>query len=244
MKQILQDIIKHTHNLGILNTIKIVGDDQSTKIFSISDDRTVIMSAETASPYTEMQGTFGMSQLNKLKFLVEGAEYQTDSKIEIIKQDKNGTKIPVGLHFENKDGDFKNDYRFMNAEIVNEKIKNFTFNAPKWDVEVEPTLQSIQRFQFQAGANTEHTTFLIKIENKNLKFIFGNAASHGGEFVFASDINGKLTNEHSWPINVVLNILKISDVGTCKFSISNAGALQITLNSGLATYNYFIPAQA
>jgi hypothetical protein len=244
MKEILQDIIKHTHNLGFLNTIKIVGEEKSTKLVSVSDDRTVIMSAEAAVPYTEMVGTFGMSQLNKLKFLVEGSEYQKESKIEVIKSERNGVEIPVGLHFENKDGDFKNDFRFMNAEIIKEKIKDFTFRSPKWDIEVNPTVQSIQRFQFQAGANTEHTTFLVKIENKNLKFVFGNVASHGGEFIFANDVKGKLTNEYSWPINVVLNILKISDVGTCTLSISNEGALQITLDSGLAVYKYFIPATA
>jgi len=38
--------------------------------------------------------------------------------------------------------------------------------------------------------------------------------------------------------------LKIADVNNTKMSISNEGAIQITLDSGLAKYQYIIPAQA
>jgi hypothetical protein len=67
MKAILQDIVSHTHNLGFLEIVKITGDATSTKIDSMADDRTVIMTAETANPYADIQGVFGMPQLNKLK---------------------------------------------------------------------------------------------------------------------------------------------------------------------------------
>jgi hypothetical protein len=42
----------------------------------------------------------------------------------------------------------------------------------------------------------------------------------------------------------ILSILKIADTNTTKMSLSNEGAIQITLDSGLATYKYIIPAQA
>lgn len=244
MKDILQDIVSHTHNLGFLNIVKITGEATSTKIDSMADDRSVIMYAETTKPYPEMEGVFGMPQLNKLKYLVEGVEYKENAKIEIVKGKRNNEDIPVGIHFENSAGDFKNDYGFMNQDIINEKLKTVKFRGATWDVEIEPTKQSIMRFQFQAGANSEHTTFLAKTDNGNLKFIFGDQGTHGGEFVFATGVTGKLTKAHTWPINSILSILKISDVNNCKLSISDAGALQITLDSGLATYKYIIPANA
>ena len=49
--------------------------------------------------------------------------------------------VPTGIHFENEKGDFKNDYRFMNAEIINEKLKTVKFKGVKWDVEIEPVWQ-------------------------------------------------------------------------------------------------------
>ena len=244
MKEILQDIVYHTHNLGFLNIVKVTGTDESTKIDSMADDRTVIMYAETATPYPELKGVFGMPQLNKLKYLVDGSEYRAGAKIELITASRNGEEVPTGIHFENADGDFKNDYRFMNTEIINDKLKTVKFRGVNWDVEVEPSIQAIQRFQFQAGANTEHTTFIAKTEDHALKFIFGDQASHGGEFVFAANVTGNLSKRFSWPVSAILSILKIADGNNSKLSISDSGALMITLDSGLAVYKYIIPAQA
>lgn len=244
MKEILQDIVSHTHNLGFLDIVRITGDNKETKIDSMSEDRTVIMYAKTANPYADMIGVFGMPQLNKLKYLLEGPEYKNGSKLELVKATRNNEEVPVGIHFENKDGDFKNDYRFMNTDVINEKLKTVKFRGATWDVVVKPSLQAVQRFSFQAGANSEHTTFLIKTEDKTLKFVFGNQSTHGGEFVFANDVTGKLTKNYSWPVQQVLAILKIADVNNCTLSISDAGALMITLDSGLAVYEYIIPAGA
>jgi hypothetical protein len=243
MKDILQDIVSHTHNLGFLNIVKITGTDTNTKIDSMADDRTVVMFGETANPQPEMVGVFGMPQLNKLKYNLECPEYKEDAKIELMTADRDGEIIPIGLHFENKAGDFKNDYRFMNTEIINEKLKTTKFRGVKWDVEVSPTMSSVQRFSFQAAANSEHATFLAKTDGDKLKFTFGDASSHGGEFIFATGVTGTLNKSWTWPVAPVLGILKIADVNNTTMSLSNEGALQITLDSGIATYKYIIPAQ-
>jgi hypothetical protein len=244
MLDLLKDIVSHTHNLGFLDTVKITGDDEATKIDSMADDRSVIMYGEVNSPVLEMKGVFGMPQLNKLKIHLDCPEYKEKAKIDIVAADRNGVNLPVGIHFENAAGDFKNDYRFMNTEIINEKLKTVKFRGVTWTVEVEPSVAAIQRFQFQAAANSEHTTFLTKTENGNLKFIFGDQSTHGGEFVFASNVTGNLSKAWTWPVSQVLSILKIADANNAKLSISNEGAMQITLDSGIATYQYIIPAQA
>ena len=244
MKDILQDIVSHTQNLGFLTTVKITGTEDKIQINSMADDRSVIMEAETANPYPDMIGVFGMPQLQKLKYLLDGGEYKDDAKITVTTAERNGETIPVGIHFENKDGDFKNDYRFMNQEIINEKMKTVKFRGVKWDVEIEPTVAAVQRFNFQAGANNEHPTFLARTEDGNLKFIFGDASTHGGEFVFAAGVTGKLQRGWTWPVLPILSILKIADVNNTKMSLSDEGAIQIMLDSGIATYKYIIPAQA
>jgi hypothetical protein len=244
MKDILQDIVSHTQNLGFLTTVKITGTEEKTSIFSMADDKSVIMEADTHNPHPDMIGVFGMPQLQKLKYLLDGAEYKDDAKISITTAERNGVTMPVGLHFENKDGDFKNDYRFMNQDIINEKLKTVKFRGVKWDVEIEPSVAAVQRFNFQAGANNEHPTFLARTDEDKLKFIFGDASTHGGEFVFAMGVQGKLQRGWTWPVLPVLSILKIADVNNTKMSLSDEGAIQITLDSGLATYKYIIPAQA
>ena len=244
MQDLLKDIVAHTQKLGFLNMVKVVGTDKKTLIDSMSEDRTVILFSETADPHPEMIGTFGMPQLEKLRYLLDGKEYQDNAKITVTHDTRNGEIIPVGLTFENKDGDFRNDYRFMNQEVINERLKTVTFRGVKWDVEVAPTVSAIQRFQFQAGANTEHSNFVAKTDGDKLKFTFGDVASYGGEFIFATGITGKINKSWNWPIAPVLAILKIADANNAKMSFSNEGALQIMLDSGIATYKYIIPAQA
>ena len=245
MLDLLKDIVGHTHSLGFLDIVKVSGSDTETKLDSMAEDRSVIMYGEVNTPVPEMKGIFGMPQLNKLKIHLDCPVYKEDAKIDIVNAERNGEELPVSIHFENKEGDFKNDYRFMNTEVINEKLKTVKFRGAKWDLEVNPSVTAIQRFNFQAAANSEHTTFLTKTEGGNLKFIFGDQSTHGGEFVFASNVSGNLTKSWTWPVSQVLSILKIADANNTKLSISNdQGAMQIELDSGIATYKYIIPAQA
>lgn len=192
MKDILQDIVAHTHALGFLNIVKVNGDDAQTGIDSMAEDRSVILQANTKTAQVEMKGTFGMPNLNKLDIHLKCPEYKDGASIEVVQADRNGATIPVGIHFENKAGDFKNDYRFMNADIINEKLKTVKFKGAQWEVEVQPTLGNVQRFKLQATANSEETVFTVITDGDNLKFKFGDASTHAGEFIFATGITGSL----------------------------------------------------
>jgi hypothetical protein len=242
MIDILRDIVKHTHGLGFLDLVKITGTSNETTIDSMAEDRSVILQGSFHKAQSEMDGTFGMPQLGKLDIHLKCPEYKDKAKITVLKGTRNGAEVPTGIHFEK--GDFKNDYRFMNAEIINEKLKTVKFKGVKWDVEIEPTVASVQRFNFQSVANTEHNSFVVRTEDNNLIFTFGDQASHGGEFVFASDVKGTLNKGWSWPVAQVLQILKLSDSAKVTLHFSNEGAMMVTVDSGLGKYQYIIPAQA
>ena len=244
MIDILKDIVKHTHGLGFLDLVKITGDSKETAIDSMAEDRSVILQGSFHKPQTEMSGTFGMPQLGKLDIHLKCPEYKDKAKISVLSGNRNGAEVPTGIHFENEKGDFKNDYRFMNAEIINEKLKTVKFKGVKWDVEIEPSVASVQRFNFQSIANTEHNSFVVRTEDGNLIFSFGDAASHGGEFVFANGVNGTLNKGWSWPVGQVLQILKLSDSAKVTLHFSNEGAMMVSVDSGLGKYQYIIPAQA
>ena len=242
MKDILQDIVAHTHALGFLNIVKVNGDDAQTGIDSMAEDRSVIMQANTKNAQVEMKGTFGMPNLNKLDIHLKCPEYKDEATIDVVLQDRNGVQIPTGIHFENKTGDFKNDYRFMNAEIINEKLKTVKFKGAAWDVEVSPTMASVQRFKMQATANAEETVFTVLTDGTDIKFKFGDASTHAGEFIFATGVTGSLKNEWAWPVQQTLAILSLDGDKVMKFS--DQGAMQIQVDSGLATYEYILPAQS
>lgn len=238
MKDYLQDIVQHTHSLGIIDLVKIVGTGEQTTIEAVSEERSVIVQAQFHNPVPEFVGTFGMPSLGKLNTILNIPEYREDAKLSITKKDND---MPTGVHFENSASDFKNDYRFMSAEIVNDQLKTVKFKGVKWGVEIEPSVAAIQRLRFQSQANSEETTFIAKTENGNLVFYFGDHSSHAGNFVFAHDVAGTLTKAWNWPISAVISILSLRGDKMIRFS--DEGAAQITVDSGLAIYNYILPAQ-
>mgnify|MGYP001398496721 FL=1 len=243
MKDTLLDIVKHTHALGFLNLVKIVSDTKETTIESMADDRSVIMKGKFHKPIG-IDGTFGMPQLNKLDILLKVPEYKDNAKITVSTRNKEGVDYPTGLHFENANGDFKNDYRFMNAEIIEEKLKTVKFRGVNWDIEFEPGMAAVTRLSYQVQANSEETSFVAKTDNGDLKFTFGDHSTHAGEFVFQPGVTGTLDKNWAWPVAQVLQILKLADSSTVKMHLSNEGALQLTVDSGIGEYQFILPAQS
>lgn len=240
MKDALHDIVQHTTGLGI-ELIKVIGDKKSTVINAVAEDRSVILDVAFHNIIPEFQGTFGMPNLAKLNVILNIPEYKEDAKLTIATQaDANGAHVPCGIDFENKNGDFKNNYRFMVANIVNEKLKTVKFRGVAWDVEIEPAVASIQRMRFQSQANSEETSFIARTNNSNLEFHFGDRSSHAGNFVFHQGTTGKLAAERHWPVTVFNTILALP--GDKKVKFSDQGAAQITVDSGQALYSYTIPA--
>lgn len=240
MRDYLLDIVKNTYGLGIIDLVKITGTDTETTIEALAEDRSVIVQAKTNAPVAEFVGVFGMPNLGKLNTILGIEEYKKDAKISIKNRADNG--LPEGLHFENAAGDFKNDYRFMSQELVSDKLKSVKMRQVTWAVEFEPTVANIQRLKFQQAANSEEVNFSVKTENGDLKLFFGDHSSHSGNFVFAAGVGGTLTRAWSYPVAAVLSILNLA--GDKTFRISDEGVAQITVNTGVATYDYKLPAQS
>ena len=109
---------------------------------------------------------------------------------------------------------------------------------------MKPTMPAVQRLNFQAQANSEEQVFTVITEDGNLKFKFGDASSHAGEFVFEAGITGELAKSWAWPVAQVTQILKLIETADAEMSFSDDGALQIKLDSGIGKYQYILPAQS
>jgi hypothetical protein len=239
MRDHLLDLVEHTFKLGCIDLVKITGDTNETVIAGIAEDRSVVLEGKFGAPVADFVGNFGMPNLGKLNILLNIQEYRENAKLSITRKD---TGAPDGINFENASGDFKNNYRFMASEIVNEKLKTVKFKGVNWHIEFEPTVAAIQRLKMQASANAEELTFQAKTDNGDLKFFFGDHSTHAGNFVFQPSVQGTLKRSWAWPIKTVISILDLT--GDKTFKISDDGAAMITVDSGLATYNYILPAQS
>jgi len=239
-KDYLQNLIQYTYGIGCIDIVKITGTDTETKINSVDEQRTVVIYGSFSTPIADFIGTFGMPNLSKLKTILGFDDYDDTSTIEVLRGNANDPEVPSAIHFETINKDFINDYRLMTKNIIENKIPDIVFHGSSWAVEFEPSIAGILRLKKQASANSEELNFRTRTENGDLKIYFGDHSSHSGNFVFQPNVSGKLTTDWNWPVKVFLSILDLPGDKTIR--ISNEGAVEITVDSGLAVYRYLVPA--
>lgn len=240
MKDILNDIIQNVSAIESIDLIKVVGTDKETTVSAVSEDKSVIVVGTLKNPHPEFIGVFGMPNLSKLKTILSFEDYDENANIYINKKLENNESVPDSIHFETKNGDFINEYRFMLKSIVEDKIGQIKIHLNSWNIEFEPSVASISRLKRQASANSEQDTFKTTTENGDLKVYFGDPSTHNGNFVFQSGVQGTLTNSWRWPVKQIITVLNLAGDKTMK--ISNQGAIEITVDTGLTVYRYLFPA--
>ena len=130
----------------------------------------------------------------------------------------------------------------MNKAIIEEKLKTVKFKGASWAVTFKPSMASIARMKLMSAAHSEEPVFNVKATEGNLVFSFGDASTHAGEFVFQHGIEGTLQHTWSWPVAQVQAVLNLD--GDATMSISDQGAMKITVDSGMVKYDYILPAQS
>jgi len=235
----LQDLLSHIHSLGCVDLIKVEGTDDETLISGLADDRSVVVQGKFLEPIPEFKGVFGMPGMSTLKVILGIDEYKKDA---VITLKRNAQDDLVGMHFANAKGDFTNDYRFMVSTIVEEHLKNIKFKGANWNIEFNPSEAGLLRLKSMASTTSDEATFVMKTENNNLKFVFGDHSTNAGEFIFQHDVEGEIKRNWHWPVQHMINILSLS--GDKKMYVSDDGATKIVVNSGIAEYSFILPAQS
>jgi hypothetical protein len=239
MKDFLQDLVAHTHALGVIPLVKITSANNTTTIEGRAEDRSVIMTAVAKTPITNFTGVFGMPNLNKLDIHLKCPEYKTNAIINVVTVERNGEAIPTELHFKNAAGNFENHYRFMSTETINEKLKPINFKGANYLIEFTPSMAAVQKLKFQSQAHSEEPNVQVKTDGTDLIFSFGDASTHAGSFVFESEV-AALANVWTWPISQLLAILSLP--GDITMRISDQGAMELKVDSGAVEYTYILPA--
>ena len=240
MKDYLLDLIQHTNGLGVVELVKVNGTANETKVSAVADDRTVIVYGTFKTPIAGFDGVFGMPNLSKLKTILSFDDYDDNAIINVARENKDGEDVPASIHFETAAKDFVNDYRLMSKNAVEDRVRAVTFKGANWNVEFEPTVAGIMRLKKQAQANSEETNFKTKTENGDLKVYFGDPSTHSGNFVFHPGVTGSLARPWQWPVKVFLAIMDLPGDKTVR--IADEGVVEITVDSGLATWQYLLPA--
>jgi hypothetical protein len=234
---ILKEIVAYTTSVD-LELVKVTGNGVETTLEAMTTDKSLVLQAKFKQPLAEFTGTVGLPNLARLNTILSIPEYRENAQV-------TGTVRSTGeletIVFNNQQGDFTNVYRLMSSEMVNNLVPSAKFKEPSWNLEFQPLAVNIQKFRYQTQALSDSAQFQTYVKNHNLYFEMGEVSSHQGSFVFHSPVAGQLAGRISWPVKQVLAILNL--VGDKTLKISDAGAMQITVDSGVAEYRYIVPAQ-
>ena len=121
IKDTLKDVLKHTHNLGIFEMVKVTGTAEETNIETVDADKTVIFKGKTVNPVPDfVDSTVGLSRMNVLDGYLKYPDFDdADATVQVVKQDRNGEDVPTEVEFISVAGTDAH-YRFMLADVVNQ----------------------------------------------------------------------------------------------------------------------------
>lgn len=233
----LKEIVNYTLAVD-LDLVRISGTEQQTVMQSVSADKSIVLEARFNQPVPEFASVLGLPNLGRLNVILNIPEYREDPQVTLT---SNSEKTLESISFANKTGDFHNTYRLMDTAMINSKIAAVSFKEPKWNVAFEPLAVNIQRLRYQSQALSDQIHCHTYTQSGNLMLEVGDPSSLQGKFVFHPNVTGQLQKKMTWVTKHLINILGLT--GDKQISISDAGAMQITVNSGVATYNYILLAQ-
>ena len=237
---ILKDVNKYIHGIGVLPAVRINQSKDGIALQSVGPDQCLIVHSKSALKFSDDEIVFGLGQLGLLQSILDCPEYAENAKITLGRDD-NGNLSKID--FATTNDDFTNSYRLMNKKFLDVLMPEMKYLGTKWKIELTPTLNAIKRFNLQTNANSDETTFVMKLVKDNLEVSFGNPGNHSGRFVFAEKVKGTMRGECIFPINVFQKILNLSShAQTAAIKLTDEGLMCVSLNSGLVEYDYLIPA--
>jgi len=133
----------------------------------------------------------------------------------------------------------------MLEDVINQQLKSIKFKGAEFDINIIPSeknLKDLQYFNNVLGAYEQY--FSPKTDGTDLYFHIGDGVSDRTKILVNNDIDGSVTKDWRWPLDIVLKILNLSKTSNVVMSINDQGLLQIIVDSGLAKYTYLLPAKS
>src|SRR6056300_1348336 len=245
LKDVLQDVLKHTHSLGIFEMVKIEGTTSETNIETVDAEKTVIVKAKTHSPVADFaERTVGINRMSVLDGYLKYPEFNEEgATVSLLVEEKNGQDVVEEIVFVDKFGT-KSNYRFMPVDIVNQKLKEIKFRGAEFDMEIVPTQKNLKDLQyFNSVLSTFESTFSPRTEDGKLYFYIGDTGGDRTKILVNDAPGAEFSNQFQWPLDTVLKILRLAKSSDIVLSLNKKGLLQIKIDSGLGEYTYLLPAK-
>lgn len=238
MKDLFKDITRIAGGFKF-DAVKVSATAEATTFEAFTTDRTVIIKGVAKTPVTDIQGTFGLSNLSTLSGILGlSAMKDENSKITVVEEKGDPKELVFSAP------GMKAVYRLMADSAV---PKQPNFKASQFDIEVETTKQSVFGFDEQASIfSSVSPKFVPSASNGNLVFsISAGATSSSTEYIFA-DVppTAKLSGGYMYPIAEVMKALKLVSTGTCKAKFTSLGAMVVEVDTGISEITFIFPGHS
>jgi hypothetical protein len=246
IKNVLRDIVKHTHGLGLFELVKVKGENGDTLIETISEGNTVILKGKMLAEVDDFTDqTVGLSRIGVLDGCLKYPGFDADgSSVTIETQQRNGADIPAEVAFKAADGTDAH-YRFQLKETIDAQLKDIPFKGATYEVNIEPSVKNLKDLAYFSGIlGSYEADFSPKTIDGKLYFNIGDGACDRTQILINETPDGDITSDMKWPLDITLRILKLSEAADVVLSINNQSLLQITVISSLGVYTYLLPAKS
>ena len=246
IKDTMKDVIRHTHDLGIFEMVKVKGTAEATEVETVDADKTVIFKGEMKNPVPDfIDATVGLSRMGVLKGYLQYPDFDDEAAtVKVVTQERNGETVPTEVEFVSATGTDAH-YRFMLADVINQQLKDIKFKGAEFDVNIVPTQKMMKDLTyFNTVLAAYEANFMPKTEDGALYFHVGDGGSDRTKILIDNNVDGEINTEWKWSLDVVLKILRLGDNANLVMSFNNQGLLQIKVDSGMGVYTYLLPARS
>lgn len=238
----LRDVIKHTHDLGFIDYVKIEGD----VVKAIAEDKSVVVRGKLKNSIPELEGhKVGLSKMAILKGLLEFPPFQEDdADVHIVEGGTaSGELYPRNVVFASGHN-HKSQYSFLSGINADARVKVPKLGNINFDVDFTPTRKNLKDMSYFSGVlGSLHKTFKVKMIGGSLEFVIGDENSMQSVIPVAEGLSGILATEMIFPLANVLSALRLAETSNCEIGFADKRGMKIHIDSGIGEYTYYFPTR-
>lgn len=242
MREVLEDIVRHTNKADIKG-VRVIGNDTSTKVFTMTPDQsTVYINGVIKSPVSEFKGEWGIQNLELLQQYLTFAPFRVDkAKLTIKKRKQASGEFPESIRFQAPTGTDM-VFRFCPATLVPE-ANEFSKSSAKWKWSFTPSRSKVNEMtQIHSMLAKYHPTFHLAVEDDNLVFVLGegDTENHTGKSILVNGIDGEISSGLHWKAKEFLQIVEMGLFDNkVEVKIDPRGILAVETESDVGTWGYY-----
>ena len=270
MLDYLKDIVYHFGGLGI-DIVKLTGTNGDVLVEGIDENKTVVVKGTMKGKISELDGVFGLNQLDQLDRIIKIYDQKTDivsvsrAKKEVNVEVRDDKGEPVldkegsiltekkveetidQIIFFRANPKVQNNYRVVDRRMIPNQYSLANKNMA-WDLVFTPSKSAIEMFAAQTSIGIDdHFGFVTDIDpetKKNNLYVQLGPAGNEALLEFQKDVKADFKKNWVWPTDLVLKLLKLGETAKTTISLLDKGVMKVSLDTGLAEYEYVLPAKS